>query len=289
MNLVFIHGRDQQGQDSSVLKQTWIDTFKEGLAKNNLALPDANIVFPYYGDLLDSLVDPEKYGKTIEGVLAKGNLPDSKLIFFNELLTEIAKESGITDDQIIAEFEGDIAQRGPLNSAAVLAIARAIDRHTPFGLATVEKFTYDVFIYLTLSNVQKQINEFIIKWMGNDPCVVVGHSLGSVVGYQVLRNSPNADVKKYVTVGSPLGVRAVQSKLVTPFTMPRCIKEGSWFNARDPRDIVSLFPLDSKYFNIDPNVVNYDSVNNTSDNRHNISGYLSDPEVAKNIYNALIS
>ena len=62
---------------------------------------------------------------------------------------------------------------------------------------------------------------------------------------------------------------------------------GGWFNAMDQRDVVALYPLDGTHFPIDPAIENKTDVDNDTENRHGISGYLTDKVVAKRIYDAL--
>jgi hypothetical protein len=50
---------------------------------------------------------------------------------------------------------------------------------------------------------------------------------------------------------------------------------------------VSLYGLDGKHFPVDPPVENYSKVRNTTPNQHGISGYLTDPTVARTIHEAL--
>ena len=74
--------------------------------------------------------------------------------------------------------------------------------------------------------------------------VVVGHSLGSVIAYDVLRRLPagEARVPLFVTVGSPLGLQEVQDLLPKltggKLAVPDCV--GSWLNVADPLDIVAI-------------------------------------------------
>ena len=70
-----------------------------------------------------------------------------------------------------------------------------------------------------------------------------------------------------------------------PITHPPNV--GSWFNAYDERDLVSLNPLDEKNFPVSPKIQNYGGVKNESDNHHKIGGYLSDPVIATAISEAL--
>ncbi len=288
MKLILIHGREQQGNDPSKLRKTWIETFKKGLEKSDIILPDnIEIVFPFYGDLLDSLVRPEEIGKTIEGIIARGALPEAQLSFFYDVIMDIAVNADVSDQEIVASLEDSIVQKGPLNWGWVQAVIRAIDLKTPFGDATLRRFTYDVFIYLTFPGVRKRINDFVHSTIDSSPCVVIGHSLGSVVGYDVLGNHSTDNVIKYITIGSPLGLKSIKSKLNKPLAMPECLSSG-WYNAYDERDVVALNPLDGNYFPITPEIENNNLVKNSTHNHHGITGYLNDKEVAKQIYKALI-
>jgi len=105
--------------------------------------------------------------------------------------------------------------------------------------------------------------------------------LGTVVAYSVLTRDTRAiNVPLLVTVGSPLGVRAVRDQFI-PIQSPRSVK--SWYNAYDPRDVVALYPLDEPSFPVTPVIENYGKVKNHTDNRHGIDGYLDDPVVAGKI------
>ena len=51
--------------------------------------------------------------------------------------------------------------------------------------------------------------------------------------------------------------------------------------------MVALHPLDTATFNITPSIENKTDVDNQTDNRHGIAGYLDDATVAKRIRDAL--
>lgn len=289
MKLIFIHGRAQGGKDKDILRKIWIETLKKGLEKSGLTLPIAeeNILFPYYGDLLDGLVD--EFNKPVEEIIKKGNETQSKdARFFHDFLKEVAENANISTEEIERENLNEITEKGPLNWEWVQSILKAIDKNSKWSESSIKKFTYDVFLYLTIPAIKEEINNEVIKVFSNEPCVVVGHSLGSIVGYNILRDMSNLSVCKYITVGSPLGVNAVKKHLKSPIKMPESVKNG-WYNAYDDRDVVSLNPLNNKYFDISPSIKNNRDVRNQTDNRHGIEGYLNDKNVAKEIYDALIS
>jgi hypothetical protein len=107
------------------------------------------------------------------------------------------------------------------------------------------------------------------------------------VAYNVLSKLPaNApDIPLFLTLGSPLGIRAISQQLETPLAKPRGVRR--WVNARDPRDVVALHPLDSNYFDINPPIEDFSGVDNFDPNRHSIEGYLADPFVLRCIHDAL--
>lgn len=290
MNLVFIHGRAQEGKNPELLRNLWIDTLKIGLKKSNLILPipDDKIFFPYYGDELDTLV--YSINQPIEEIVKKGSdFNNNEAKFFHDFLLEVAKNANITSSEIEEEYPSQIIERGPLNWAWVQSILRAIDKRGKWGELSIKKFTYDVFLYLTNTNIRNEINNIVLKDIdATEPCIFVGHSLGTVVGYNILRDNSSLNVCKYITLGSPLGLNSIKKYLKTPIKMPDCVKNG-WFNAYDDRDVVALNPLEKKYFNIEPDeITNKKDVNNQTDNRHGIEGYLNDQVIAKEIYEALV-
>jgi hypothetical protein len=285
MNLVFIHGRSQEGKDPVALQTTWEDAFDEGLSNAGLSRPlGLKIGFPYYGDTLDTLVEQFKAPLVADVTERGAEQDDDEAAFRGEFLAEIAKSAGISDDEIEACFEGDVVQeRGVMNWRWVHAILKALDQSKNIGEVALDAFTRDVFLYLTKKAVRRRIDEIVAPHVTGEPCVIVGHSLGSVVGYNVLRDTSN-NVVRYITVGSPLGVKAIKSRLKT-IEMPA--STATWYNARDKHDVVSLYPLNQEHFAITPKVENYNEVDNKTDNQHGIIGYLPDPWVARAIHDAL--
>lgn len=287
MKLIFIHGRSQEGKNPEALRKLWIETLKLGLRKSNLDLPigEDKIFLPYYGDKLDELVNTTN--KPIEEIVKKGSQLNNKdAEFFNDFLLEVSENANITTSEIEDENPADIVEKGPLNWTWVQSILRAIDKKSEWSELSIKSFTYDVYLYLTNSNIKNETNSIVSNSIDNEPCIIVGHSLGSIVAYNILRDNPNFKVCKFITVGSPLGLNSVKKYLRTPIKMPECVKNG-WFNAYDDKDVVALNPLDKNYFNIQPQITNNKDVSNQTTNRHGIEGYLNDEIIAREIYNAL--
>jgi len=297
--LVLVHGRAQEHKDAVALKAEWIDALKEGLLKSNLnlPLPDSEIRFPYYGDTLFEMVDGRSSGEAAE-VIVRGTADDAdERAFISAIMQEIQAKTGITDEQI-AEVAGDeVIQRGPLNWKWVHGILKAVDRFVPHGSgASIALFTHDVYEYLKNSAIREKIEEGVSKAIiPGAETVLVSHSLGTVVAYNLVRlkgKDRGWKIPLFVTVGSPLGISTVRKTLKSfaPARCPECVSK--WFNALDQRDVVALYPLNPQSFPLDPAqpaIENKTDVRNGTTNRHGIAGYLDDREVASRIHSALIA
>lgn len=311
--LIFIHGRAQENKDSKALKAEWIAALNEGLAQSGLALPipESAIHFPYYGDTLYDLAKGESATEAAE-VVVRGAKEEQA--FVRAILVEIATQRGFAadidqtdpdevatslndeqrrrggDDRLLNHLHDETRQRGPLNWPWMQNVLRVIDRHVPFGSSrSIALFTHDAYVYLNRPDVSSIIDAGVTKaFSANKPSVVVSHSLGSVIAYDLLRRvgeTNHWEISFFVTVGSPLAVSAIKERL-HPTYHPKCV--GSWYNALDTRDVVALYPLDKANFPIEPEITNYTKVKNHTSNRHGIAGYLDDPIVAKRIYDELI-
>lgn len=133
---------------------------------------------------------------------------------------------------------------------------------------------------------------------GGGPFVVVAHSQGSMIAYEVLRKmDPKAcDVALFVTIGSPLGLFAVRSmfkqqlkKKKLPF--PACVRH--WHNVADRRDMVALDgdlrdDIDIKSNDPRFSYVWAEGANLESPRTpHSASGYLSNPMLRTRVRQAV--
>jgi hypothetical protein len=281
-----VHGRSQAGLDSERLKSDWLAAFRRGVEALGRTFPaDIEVAFPYYGDKLEKLVSASNVPLT-DDIQARGGQDNEFLAFQHQIAEEVRQRAGVTDAQVDAEYTETARPRGPLNWQWVQAILRAIDKHGGgLSQSALEAFTRDVFLYITHPGVRAEIDEVVGASLTEAPTVVVGHSLGSIVTYSVLRSDTRKlRVPFYLTVGSPLGIRAVRDQF-RPLRFPLPVK--AWFNAFDPRDVVALYPLDKDNFPVTPAIENFAQVRNHTDNRHGIVGYLDNREVAKKLLDAL--
>jgi hypothetical protein len=289
IRLVMVHGIAQQGLNPDTLKAAWLDALALGAKSIGQALPSSlEVAFPYYADILDKFVKDFDI-PLVQDVHAKGGpIEDDFLVFQAQVAESVRLRAGVTDEQIDVEYGANPKPKGPLNWEWVQAILRALDKHGGgMGQTALQTFTRDVFLYTTRAGVRDAIDAVVGAAISEQPTVVVGHSLGSVVAYNVLRSDRRQlQVPLYLTLGSPLGIRAVRDQL-RPLRFPQPLK--SWYNAFDTRDVVALYPLDKDNFPVTPAIENYSLVKNHTDNRHGVVGYLDDPEVTRKLLGALKS
>jgi hypothetical protein len=114
------------------------------------------------------------------------------------------------------------------------------------------------------------------------PVVMVGHSLGSVVAYDVLHDYRGPlDVRLLVTVGSPLGTQEIQDVAARPLQVPGSTR--AWLNAADGRDLVALDPTIRPEYPPAERCTDYLVENDADAHHHGISGYLTAAPVQRAI------
>jgi hypothetical protein len=288
MNLLLIHGVGQGGKKKKDLEAVWLAALAKGLVKSGLSLPaKVNVIFPYYADVLDDFV--KEFDRPIgDRIAAKGGVVDADYAQFRaEMAEEMRKGAKISIEDVRKEAGNEVAEEmGPQNWKWVLATLRILDRYIPaVGDWTIETFLRDVFLYTRRPVVQQAIDKIVTDTMPDSPTVIVGHSLGSVVAYNVAVTRNPSFTTLFLTVGSPLGLPAVRNNL-GPLQNPSG-KKG-WTNAYDPQDVVALYPLDRRHFGVTPAITNHGNVQNWTQNRHGIVGYLDDKVVAARIHDGLI-
>ncbi|GEB60071.1 hypothetical protein [Streptomyces gardneri] len=289
--LILVHGRSQQFKKAGGLKQQWKQALQSGLTKAgaSLEMPDEQIRFPYYGDTLHHLT------KSLPGdapdVIIKGygEPSEGEREFIAAVVAEVVKASGISEADIRAAAETPaIIEKGMQNWRWVIAALRVIDKMPGLSSASLELATRDVYAYMHNHGIQAVIEAGIRKaFTPDEKCVVVAHSLGTVIVYNMLKREAEArnwNVPTLITLGSPLAVGPIVEAL-RPIGRPYGVVD--WFNAFDPRDVVALHPLDYKHFPVDPVVENFSGIRNETPNRHGIAGYLDNSVVALRVRDAL--
>jgi pimeloyl-ACP methyl ester carboxylesterase len=204
-------------------------------------------------------------------------------------LTQAQIKQKLSDAEVSAASGTEVQEKGVLNWRWVQAILEALDGVPGISALSIALATKDVHDYLTKTTIRNHIDAGVRSaFASGKEAIVVSHSLGTVVAYNVLSHWADTQppsVPLLITLGSPLAVAGVK-RILSPIRHPACV--GRWFNAIDQRDVVALFPLDTNHFNVDPSIENKMDVNNSTTNRHGIRGYLEDAEVARRIHAAVV-
>jgi hypothetical protein len=283
--LLLVHGRAQGRREPANIQAEWAGALAQGAAAAGVAVPRTVSSLPFYGRVLDDFVRQMDLPLTSEVVTRGGDAgPDDYMEFQRQVVTELAARAAVSDAEIDAQLSAEVRQRGPENWEWVQAIIQALDQHAS-GVSTafLEAFLRDVFLYVSRSRVRTAVDGIVAGGLTEAPTVVVAHSLGTVVAYSLLKER-GAEVPLLVTVGSPLGIRAVRNPF-QPVRRPTGV--GQWINAYDPRDVVALVPLDASNCPVTPAIANIDNIDNQTENRHGIIGYLDKAAIAGPVIDAL--
>jgi hypothetical protein len=116
--------------------------------------------------------------------------------------------------------------------------------------------------------------------------VVIAHSLGTVIAYDVLSEPGFAGrtVPLLVTLGSPLGYTEIQDVITKPLRLPAPVQ--LWANFADPLDVVALDTSLADEFQGAPRIIDA-RVDNPSPNNHAACGYLAASRVRSTVTAAL--
>ena len=134
--------------------------------------------------------------------------------------------------------------------------------------------------------------------------LLIAHSMGSIIAYDVLRFTPHVKADILVTIGSPLGLPVVISKIVSEqhssltkenvVQIPENVLKA-WYNFSDLDDKVAFdyrlagdFKPNVRGVQVTDQIVYNNYEINGHRNPHKSYGYLRSPEVAKAIHDFLL-
>lgn len=270
--IIGIHGRSNKPEETT-LAEGWKRAILEGLTKNGLTEPgfDLDFKLAYYRHIFYRAQLPnEDY--TYEEA--------TKLQRYKPNLWQRAREKA----RDIADDNADWLYKtlGLISGTANLVYSELFE---------------DLGKYLNDQNIRRNTQNTLVSLLQqhrNDEIMLIAHSMGAIVAYDVLRelgrlpiNDP-IPVQRFVTIGSPLGLPPVEGenlknhgRLRTPSLVVR-----SWTNFSDPGDFVCFDTrLADDY---DPNssdvkVRDILVANDYPGNPHKSYGYLRTPEMSEYI------
>jgi pimeloyl-ACP methyl ester carboxylesterase len=234
--IVGVHGIAQEFRGENIIHSEWLPALKDGLKLAGKELEsDTDFRCAFYGDLFRG-----------NGRARAIDIPNYD-------------ESDVGDDwekELLLSWwqETEQLENNNPNAARERATPRIIQRaltrlsESRFFGSIAEKFVVfylkQVGGYLHDTDLKKRIQDRVIECIDEDTRVLVAHSLGSIVCYEILCRHPEWPAKAFVTIGSPLGIRQLIFDRLVP--SPRdnvgCWPGNveRWVNIADNGDVVAL-------------------------------------------------
>ena len=268
--IVAVHGIANQFLGEQQIRAHWLPALKDGLTRAGHSLAaDEEFTCAFYGDLFR----PE--GKSLGGYLSASDIVDD---WEKEMLAAWWEEAAKVDPAV---FPPDDKGKG-MGMSAVQSALYALSNSKFFAGLAEAALIFDlkqVRLYLRDQDIRYEARQRVLKSLGVDTRVLIGHSLGSVVAYEALCMPPKHQVHTFITLGSPLGIKNLIFEQLDPAPLgglgrwPPGLKQ--WFNIADSGDVVALVKDLASRFGCG---VRDHRVDNGSQ-AHDASRYLSTKEV----------
>ena len=236
--IVAVHGINQQYQGSHTIYSEWYPALQDGLERVDFVLDSENeFKCAFYGDLFRGR------GKSKGNDIPNYRARDVESGWEEEFLLQLGQEA-IALKQ--AADESDAKKK----KGVIIGIQRALNvvSGSPFFGNVAEKvvinFVKQVKAYLHDQEIRAKIKNRVLAQITEDTRVLIGHSLGSIVCYEVLCQNPDLPIKVYISLGSPLGIKRIVFDRLEPSpqngigSRPEGIEK--WVNIADAIDIVAL-------------------------------------------------
>jgi len=232
VDVLGLHGIGQQQRGRNQMLPDWQAALGDGVERaRGLAWPKPSLDLAYYGDVF--LADTDS-----KGILQDPEaLDDDVVAFLEQVQDEVVDPSQPLDVEDPGKGLKELPT--PLTRLAVWLERR-------FGLAGKLLFFGDL-VQVRRFQRDDDLAEAVLgrvrEMLPQNPRVLVGHSLGSIVAYEALCRIPGHGITTLVTLGSPLGLRSIregmsqQARDGMPSLPPGMLR---WTNIYDPHDAVSL-------------------------------------------------
>jgi pimeloyl-ACP methyl ester carboxylesterase len=272
--------KDQHGGD-------WCQAIQEGLTRNyglDLGSDQVGLDLVYWADWLGR----EAYGEGEDTepyapAPGSGPLPAYRDRWYDQVVVDLLDHVADPIDWAKSQEPIEWLRRyvGLDEIAARFLQSRLVDLGTYYGDAGQRALLREKLQGALLAHQDKRI-------------MVIAHSMGSIVAYDVLRSLgkdlPGLTVNHFVTIGSPLGMPYVLHKIRqenTSVRTPSIVRR--WTNLSDRRDPVAVDvhladefePNDRAVAVEDRLIINTYQAPGRRPNHHKIYGYLRAPEMSQ--------
>jgi hypothetical protein len=238
--ILVVHGIGQEREGPSTLQARLFPALRDGILRAGADISPEGVSFASYGELFrpesEFLAPAPRYEAS-----------DVQPGYEEELLAALWQRAADCDKAVIPPDE-EVLSRTPSVARRGLA---ALSRSKFLAGIAESAFIGDlkqVSTYFDDKKKRAAIQEKVAGAIADDTRVIVGHSLGSVVAYEVLFAHPHEEVRALVTLGSPLGLRNVVFDRLRPApAAPPGSKRAvgawppvrMWANVADTGDVVA--------------------------------------------------
>ena len=249
--IVGVHGIGQQQSGRAQLLRDWAPAISDGIeAATGRAPTSLAVDVAFYGNLfLTKAAGAPKGAMETSAADLLADLDTAELSDLDEAVAEI-----VSAEEVEAAARFPPTMGVPHVPSWLQARFRAID--AKFGAAAGVLYVGElrqVRRYLCHPELKAKVDAIVAAKMAVDGIsrsrILVGHSLGSVVAWEFVRQHPEHELDLLLTLGSPLGLRMVRSRLPEQGRRAACriryaVGEragpgGSGGLRRRPRDLVA--------------------------------------------------
>ncbi|MET8965225.1 hypothetical protein ABZX69_38145 [Streptomyces sp. NPDC004074] len=240
--IVGVHGIRQSKTSKAQLTSDWSRALNRGLGElGRPDLPAGALELPHWTGLLARAAN--HLGPEENRFDAAVPLSREEVDFAAAALEEVVRQEDLDSVQQLELQTLGLPQIWP---ARLTRLVMAYDRRFPRGggMFFVSAMR-EVRLYLHEPDLAERVRALVAEAFRAGTFVVIGHSLGSVIAYDLLRRGEiapdrTAGVRTLVTCGSPLTIPSVRRGLNIaegePLKLPGDI---AWVNVFDPGDFVT--------------------------------------------------
>ena len=238
--IVVVHGVGQQVEGELTLYGRYFSALQQGMIRAGRTIKPDDVVFASYGEFFRppaEVLSPVPY---FDAESVTGG-------YESELLLELWQRAALVDPRVVPPNE-EVLGRSPVWASRALA---ALSRSRYFaGVAdrVLIGNLKQVHSYFTNSTLRSKIREAVAEKVSDDTRVVVAHSLGTVVAYEVLSSPLVSASLSFVSLGSLLGIPNLVFDRIQPAPRPVGAdprgywpaRVRTWTNIADAGDVVAL-------------------------------------------------
>ncbi|HUN38354.1 MAG TPA: hypothetical protein VMU95_40710 [Trebonia sp.] len=238
--MVVVHGVGQQLEGELTLHDRYFSALRQGVARAGGVVDPGDVAFVSYGEFFRPAAE----------VLSPAPYFDAESVedgYESKLLLALWRRAASVDSHVVPPDEEVLARSPVWASRALAALSRSAyfagvaDRLLVGNLKQVHSYFADAAL-------RARIRQAVADQITDDTRVVVAHSLGTVVAYEVLCSAPGLASLTFVTLGSPLGLPNLIFDRLQPAPRPPGAnvrgrwpaRARSWTNVADAGDVVAL-------------------------------------------------